>query len=308
MKIAITGISSYFAKFIFPLLQADEEISQILGIDIQEPTLKSDKLIFIKIDIRNPSLEKKLKGYDTLLHLAFIVSPLKDRDEIYSINVEGSGNVVNCAVRAGISHIIHISSVAAYGSFPDNPIPIKEDHPLRIMADNFYYNETKVLVEKYLDKIEKQYPDLLITRFRPHIVLGPDINNILSGMFTGKFIATGNPDALIQLVWCQDVAHAIILAIKKRIAGSFNLAADGPLTYREIAQKLSKRVFKLPYSLLYYILKFTYKFGFHKYDPGWICINRYPIIVSNQKAKEVLGWHPQFDTYETILAYNKSVN
>jgi nucleoside-diphosphate-sugar epimerase len=306
MKIVITGISSYFAQFIFPLLEKENSITQILGIDLRNPSFNSPKLDFTKRDIRDKDLTEFLRGYDTLLHLAFIVSPLKDRREIYSINIEGSKNIINCAVDAGITHIIHISSVAVYGSFPDNPVPITEDHLLRIMSDHFYYNETKVIVERFLDKIELNNPSLIITRFRPHVVLGQEINNILAGMFTGRVITTRDPDALIQIVWSEDVAQAILLALKKRKAGAFNLVADDPLTYRELADKLHKNIFKLPYNFLYHLLKVTYKLQLHKYDPGWISITRYPVIVSNQKAKKQLGWDPRFTTFEAILAYLKS--
>ena len=136
MKIAITGISSYLASEILPFLDKDDEIEEILGLDIIKPQYESSKLKYFYTDVRNPKIDEHLKGYDVLIHLAFIVSPLKSIKEMYSINIDGSKNVFDSCIKAGISRIIHASSVAAYGAFPDNPIPITEDHPIRLMKKN----------------------------------------------------------------------------------------------------------------------------------------------------------------------------
>lgn len=216
VKIAVTGSSSYLAKNIIPLLIEDNEVSEVLGIDLQKYNYDSPKFSFIKSDIRNPDLWEDMKGFDCIIHLAFIVSPIKDVDEIYSINVDGSKNIFDCAVQAGIKKIVHASSVAAYGAFPDNPVPIKEDHPIRVMDLPFYYNETKVLVEQYLDVLEDQYSDLIITRLRPHIFLGPHINNLFENSFTNRIIYSFYPENLCQYVWSEDVASAFYLAVKRK--------------------------------------------------------------------------------------------
>jgi len=106
---------------------SDDNITEILGLDIVEPKYESPKIIFKNRDVRDEKISDDLKGYDAIIHLAFIVAPIKNQKKAYSINVEGSENVFNCAVKAGLEKIVHASSVATYGSFPDNPIPITEE-------------------------------------------------------------------------------------------------------------------------------------------------------------------------------------
>src|SRR5258708_19576065 len=72
-KIAVTGCASRFAKVLLPLLEADPNIEQIIGIDLVPPTGTSSKLVFHKQDIRDPGMKEMLAGCDTLVHLAFIV-------------------------------------------------------------------------------------------------------------------------------------------------------------------------------------------------------------------------------------------
>lgn len=307
VKIAVTGSSSYLAKNIIPLLIEDNEVSEVLGIDLQEYSYDSSKFSFIKSDIRNPDLWEDMKGFDCIIHLAFIVSPIEDVDEIYSINVDGSKNIFDCAIEAGIKKIVHASSVAAYGAFPDNPAPIKEDHPIRVMDLPFYYNETKVLVEQYLDILEKKYPEIIITRLRPHIFLGPHINNFFQNSFTSRISYSFYPENLSQYVWSEDVARAFYLSAKKEAHGAFNLACDEPISSYNIAKLLNRRVIRLPFHLTVVILKLLSKLGLIKKPLlGWLYCTKYPIVVDNQKAKNILGWKPIHNTtLDTIISFLK---
>ena len=81
MKVAITGISSFLASELVPLIESDNDISEILGLDIVEPKYFSSKIKFIKRDVRDKKIFEDLKGYDAIIHLAFIVSqyPIGER-------------------------------------------------------------------------------------------------------------------------------------------------------------------------------------------------------------------------------------
>ncbi len=299
MKIIITGISSKLGKALFPLLDSDEEITEILGIDLVEPEIESSKFKFLKKDIRDKALLEVFKGYDTLVHLAFVVDPpIPGLKETYSINIKGSANLFNCAVKAGIKKIIHTSSISAYGAFKANPISIKEDHPIRLMNPEFYYNATKYNVEKYLDFLEKKFPSIIFTRFRPCIIIFPGS----VGLVTGKWVISPSPKVKTQFVYYTDVAQAFYLALKKDAPGVFNLAGDNPLTWKEIADKTGRSCLNLIYPLCLFLIEFTFKLKFQKWmTPGWIRISKYSILIDTTKAKDKLGWNPKYDTLGTVI-------
>jgi len=299
MKVAITGISSKLGKALFPLLDSDPDITEVLGIDIVDPKIDSSKLRFIKEDVRDKCLLDEFQGYDVIIHLAFIVDqPLPGLKETFSINISGSANVFNCAIKAGIKKIIHTSSIAAYGAFKDNPAAIKEDFPLRLMNPLFYYNATKYYVEKYLDRLEKRFPDLIITRFRPCIIGFPGTLNLVSG----KMVITPSPNVKMQFIHYTDLIQAFYLAIKKDAPGAFNLAGDNPLTWKEVSIKMHKGLLNLIYPLILVIIEYTYKLRLQRLlGPGWIRVSKYPIVLDTTKAKEELGWKPKFDTLGTII-------
>lgn len=301
MKIAITGISSYLASEILPLLENDDTISEILGLDIIQRDYYSSKVIFKKRDVRDPQLEEDLKGYDAILHLAFIVNPLKNKKEIYSINIEGSTNVFNCAIKAGIKKIVHASSVAAYGAFPDNPIPIIEDFSIRKMKKTFYYHDTKYAVEKIMDELEEKHPNIIFTRIRPHVFLGKGIENFFKNFFKGDTVFGLSSDNLWQFVYVTDVAKMFYLALIKDAPGAFNCGGDNPISIRDMGKKLNKKVKNIPYQPTLGILVALQKLRIIKKDlAGWVRTSRYPIIVDSTKAKNILGWKPEFDTLGTV--------
>ena len=62
------------------------------------------------------ALEDALHDVSEIYHCAGLVSfNPKDEKKLYSINVEGTANVVNAALNAGVRKFVHVSSVAALG-------------------------------------------------------------------------------------------------------------------------------------------------------------------------------------------------
>jgi nucleoside-diphosphate-sugar epimerase len=299
MKVVITGISSYTASLLIPLLESDGDIGEILGIDVIEPKSTSPKIRFVKKDIRDEGLVDCLEGYDAILHLAFIVvPPLPGRQELYSINIDGSKNVFDCSMRAGLKKIVYSSSSIVYGAFPDNPVPMTEDQPIRLMPKHFYYNETKYYVEKHLDDFEKKHPEVMIARLRPCPILGAQPH----WLSTGNRVYCSRPNVLMQFVWCEDVAEAFFLAIKNDVHGVFNIGADNPLSPKEIAKKTGRKCVNLGYYSTLSLAHISYKLRFQRsLTPGWIRASRYPIVADASKAKRVLGWTPKYDCLETIM-------
>lgn len=68
-------------------------------------------------DIRDPgALESHLEGCDVCVHAAASYS-LPEPAELYRVNVEGTRNVLEAAARAGLSALVHVSTIGTLG-FP----------------------------------------------------------------------------------------------------------------------------------------------------------------------------------------------
>jgi nucleoside-diphosphate-sugar epimerase len=92
-------------------------------------------------------LEIALQGVQEVYHCAAMVSfaPSSKRD-LFSINIEGTANVVNAALAAGIKKMVHVSSVAALGRIREGE-PITENMNWTEETSNSVYGQSKYLGE-----------------------------------------------------------------------------------------------------------------------------------------------------------------
>src|SRR5207247_7808604 len=166
--------------------------------------------------------------------------------DAWSVNVEGSRRAFEAALGAGARAIIHASSGAAYGSAPDNPVPLTEDSPLR-PEPPFYYPQTKVEVEGMLDELELREPRLRVVRMRPVSALGRGAPVMLSGRV---WISPSGYDPLIQFVWLDDLVDAFVRAVHATGWGPVHVRAPHPVRRSQIADPPGARAVRPPHRLL----------------------------------------------------------
>lgn len=291
-------------------LDSDPEVESVLGLDIAEPKAGPRKLRFVKADVRTADFSVLLQGIDAVFHLAFIVEPPKKMTirQIDEINVEGSRRVFVGAAAAGVRKIIYSSSVAAYGAHADNPVPLVEDSPLRPNAD-WYYSRTKGAAEAFLDELQKNNPELTIIRFRPSVFLGPTNANVVGRMLSQRVVFSMFPNLKIDLCWDEDIAEAFRLALRCDRSDAFNLAGDGPITAVEAGRLLNRRVISLSPAWVVPICRLLSKVGIvTRPEMDWVEVSmKGPILVSSEKAKQVLGWKPRHDAAQTLVRFVKGV-
>jgi dihydroflavonol-4-reductase len=92
-------------------------------------------------------LEEAMTGIDEVYHCAAIVTfnPKKKR-EMFKINVEGTANVVNAALDAGVKKMVYVSSVAALGRIREDEM-INETMNWTEETSNSSYGQSKYLAE-----------------------------------------------------------------------------------------------------------------------------------------------------------------
>jgi len=304
IKVCLTGCSSYLASVLLPFLENDPEIEEIIGIDLKAPGESYKKLNWIKCDVRDEGLYKHLLGCQVLVHLAFIVMPIRKESLALEINIEGSKNVFRSGVKAGIKKIVYASSCAAYGAWADNPEEIKEDFPRRGMR-SFYYSYTKAKVEEFLDEFEKEQAGLIITRLRPPIFIGPKINNLVREMVNSRvFFRIFDRGCKVQLAWDEDVARAFYLAIKKDFPGAFNIGGEGYLTQEELFELAGVWTIPTFYRLALLMSRVLWNLRiFKQLSPGWIEVMAYPIIMNLDKARKVMGFEAAYTTRTALVRF-----
>ncbi len=297
MRVAVTGIASDFGTVIAPLLFDDPEIEQVIGIDLREPSASDSKLSFEREDVRSPRLAELFADCEAVIHLAFVVDEIHDKDETHSINLGGSKNVIASALAAGAERLVIASSVASYGTHSDHEIPITEDQFPRGNPDKYYFYD-KAEVEHYIEWWLARNPDasMAITRIRPPIIVGPAFTKDFMGRLFGRSLVLPDSSKKFQFLWQSDLAQAFYLAAKRPSPGAFNVGTDDWIGVRELADVHGQRLRRIPHRVAKTAADALFKLRMSQVSSAWVTTGE--PIVSPAKARRELGWQPRFTTAE----------
>ena len=245
---------------------------------------------------------------DTVVHLAAIVTPGRrsSRAFEYSVDVEGTRNLLGACVSAGVRRIVVASSGAAYGHHADSPPLIDEDTPLRGNAE-FAYSDHKRRVEEMLAAYRASHPGLAQLVFRIGPVLGVTVRNQITALF-GRPVLLGLRGAAspFVFVWDEDVAGAIAHGLASGRNGVHNLAGDGAVTLDEIAAMLGKPCLRLPAGLMCAALALLHPLGFSRYGPEQVSFLRYRPVLDNRRLKQEFGFMPRHGSRTAFEHYARA--
>ena len=297
MKVAVTGAAGQLGTVVLRRLAVERGVTAVRALDLRPPAVASAKLTHVRADVRDPDFARHLDGCDALVHLAFLVTGHPPRALFDAVNVGGSRNVLTAALRAGVRQIVYSSSIAAYGVVHGHPVPIVESTP-RVYQRDFAYAAAKHEVEAFLDELERAHPDVAMARLRPGVLLGAPTAHGLGAVLSRR-LAFDLP-APPPLVWDEDVADAVALALRKQARGAFNLVAEPATPARALAKACGLTLLPLPRFLTAAaapLAALAARLGLpDAIDPAWLRVGEVTMIVSSERARAELGWAPRCKT------------
>lgn len=311
MNILVTGASGYIGSLLIQQLEKNQQISTIVAVDIKKGQEFTKKTKFYLMDIRDKQIWNVIKDHkiDAVVHLASIVNPPENltREEQYEIDVKATIQIFKFSAISMVKRFIITSSGAAYGYYPDNPIPLKENHPLRGNIE-FAYSYHKKIIEKNLALLSKQYPHTKQFIFRVSTILGEKTSNQITSLFKKKFlIGIKGSSSPFCFVWDKDVVNclekSLFCEIKK--ADIYNLSGDGFLTIQEIAEILNKKIIFFSPELLRFSLKILNKLKLSQYSSEQVLFLQYRPVLDNTKLKRKFGYIPKKTSKEVFLDFAK---
>ena len=320
LTVAVTGPTGDIGRAFLRRLDADSDVARVIGMarrpfDPRQAGL--EKVEYRRGDISDKSdIRSLVKDADVVVHLAFLI--FGSIDETREINLEGCRNVFEASFDAGVDRLVYTSSVAAYGFHDDNPEVLTEDVPSR-GTEEHYYSAQKAEVEDTLANMSAG-SDTDVFVFRPCIVAGPTALSLIEKI---PYVQIGerlpgparrvvqalpllrpvipDPGVPFQLVHEYDVAEALTLAVQgKGEPGVYNLAGDGEITLSDMAHALGWYALPIPEVAVNATLKVISAMPLLPAQTGWINAIRVPVLMDCTKAKEKLGWVPEFDALDTL--------
>ena len=191
-------------------------------------------------------LEEVMQDITQVYHCAAIVSfDPKDKYRLLKINVEGTTNVVNACINAGVKKLVYVSSVAALGRIR-NGQTVTEEMNWTPETSNSIYGKSKYLAE--LEVWRGHAEGLQTVIVNPSIILGAD--NWETGS-TAIFKTVYNEfkwytDGVSGFVDVRDVAEAMILLMNSDISGQRFILNSECLSYKELFFSIAKCFGKKP--------------------------------------------------------------
>ena len=233
------GVFSGIKRLLSPILDSP---SLLLALDLLG---KAAEQVEHRLgDVTDPeSLEAALDGVERIYHAAAFVGfegGSSDEERLFAVNVGGTRHVVDAALRAGITRLVHTSSIAALGR-PERPAGVIDEtavwHPSRhntAYARSKYQAELEVYrgVAEGLDAVVVN-PALIFGVGRP----GENTMQIVERVRDGRMPAL--PAGGTCVVDVRDVAAGHLLAMRRGAAGERYLLGGQNLSWKAIIETLA---------------------------------------------------------------------
>lgn len=244
MQIFITGSTGFIGKHTTELLaKSSHKLKLLVRKTSKSSFTKSQNIIPVEGDLTDKnSLLKGMEGCDSVINIAGHYTFWEPDKTIYSrVNIDGTRNVMECALEAGINKVVHISTAGVFGKPKEEP-----------------FNEESVAgPDQYSEYFRTKYEgekiawDLHSTKGLPLVVIYPVCvvgagDTRASGRYLNDFINKKLPAAVFKnevfsFVYVKDVAQAIVNALEKENnTGEKYLISNHKYTWGEINKMITE--------------------------------------------------------------------
>lgn len=249
----------------------------------------------VELGVDGVDLKCSLEGVDTVVHLAFAVGSERDDDAIAARNIDVTRRVLTAAGDTGVDHLVVLSSAAVYGAWPNNPVPLTEDAPMR-PNPGFGFATQKAEIERLAGEWSDDHPGTALTILRPAVPMDEEQSGFLSTVLRVRApVATGDREVPVQFVHLDDLVDAIVHVTIEHIDGVFNVAADHWVSAGD-ARALAgapPRV-RIPERLGRVLARAGHR------APGFAPYTLHPWVVATDRLRAT-GWAPTHSNEETVV-------
>ncbi len=303
-KIFITGALGFVGRALAECYRAFG--AEACGLDVRADSA----LNIVAGDVSKPEAwQSAMDGCDLVIHTAAIVTNNVAREEAWRVNVLGARRVLDAAIRARAKRFIHISSLAAMRFNVED----RADESAPVMPTGNPYVDTKIASEHVVLAAHAK-GEIACTIIRPADVYGPGSRpwTVIPAQMIqkGLFLLPAHGKGIFRAIYIDDLVNGIMLSAEKdEGAGQiFILGGEQAVTcenffghYYRMLGKGSPRVMGTASAIaIAEIGRVVFKLLGRQTELGRGAMEMLSKknTVSNQKARDLLGWYPQVDLEE----------
>ena len=311
MRVVVVGATGNVGTSVLRSLENEERVQSVLGIARRLPGLQMDKVEWAQADVVKDDLASHFRGADAVVLLCWLIQPSRDLNKLWMTNVEGTMRAAYAAAEAGVPALLYASSVGAYSPGPKDRA-VDESWPTGGIPTS-YYGRQKAEVERRLDRFEDQNPGVRVVRFRQALVFKKESaegqRRLFGGPFFPSFLARPTFINVVpeleglrsQVVHSYDVGEAYRLALLHEAHGAFNIATEPVVDAQEIGRILNARTVSVPVPLARAGARLSWQLRLQPVPEGWLDMALNVPVMDTTRARQELGWTPQYSAGDTLL-------
>ncbi|MBK8255388.1 MAG: NAD-dependent epimerase/dehydratase family protein [Polyangiaceae bacterium] len=298
--VLITGICGRLGRRLARTLHRERKV---IGIDRRPFVGRPKDIEHFAIDIRKKKTQDVFRHHKlaAVVHLGIMHDPRASQAEHHTWNVAGFQRLLEYVAQYNVPKLVVLSSANVYGPRPDNPQFLTEEAPLLGGAS---FSEIRDLVD--VDMLAQSFfwkrPETETIILRPAHIVG-FVRNAPSNYLRLPVIPTlMGFDPMVQIIHQDDVIAAIERALLPAIRGIFNLAGPLPLPLSRLIALTGKPTLPVPHFVAESLVRRLWNMRATSFPAPELEHIRYVCMVDDKRAREILGYTPQYSAKEAVLS------
>jgi UDP-glucose 4-epimerase len=299
-SVVVTGVVGRLGKRVVRLLH---RMVRVIGVDRREFPDRPKDVTHLRIDLRRKKMRDVFRAGNVraVVHLGVMHDPRASANEHHSWNVVGFGKMLESMAQFGVKKLVVLSSASVYGPRPDNPQFLAEESPLLGSQD---FSEIRDLIE--VDMLAQSFfwrhPSCETVILRPTHILGA-VKNAPSNYLRLPVVPTlMGFDPMIQVIHYDDVARAVVMALRPGARGIFNLAGPEPVPLSRVLKMLGRPRLPIPHGAARSMLSELFRYRLSSFPAPELDHIRYVCMVDDRRARDALGYAPRHGLRDTVFS------
>ena len=298
-KLLITGIAGGQGRLVAKLASAGYEVC---GVDREELPAAGDGTparVYV-LDLLKKKFEDVFRHErpSAVIHLAFVRHFRLDLQTRHEVNVLGTKRLLDFCANYGVRQLTVLSSAYVYGALAGNPSYVDEDAPLNVSRT---YPELRDLaeVDTLCSAFLWQHPEVQTTILRPVNTLGESVHSAIGTYLKLRYVPTLlGFDPMMQFIHEEDLAHALLLSLERRLRGVYNVAGPGAVPLHVAVEETGGSAITLPEAVARPLVRRLFDVGLYPFPPGAIDFIKYPCTVEDRRFVAATGFTPRWNLHD----------